>query len=100
MSEQKKQLEEVTLDIKDATVTTFNNVNYYQWNDKISGLSFKWWTMGPLSGQAIGGGIHVHGAHEVFMTDLFPPDNTKWFVGSYNSTLSEVSVSVYAISLT
>jgi hypothetical protein len=100
MSEQKKQLEEVTLDIKDAKVTTFNNVYYYHWDQTISGLYLKWWTLGPVLGQVVSGGIHVHGANEVYMTDSYPPDSTHWFVGSYNSTVSTVSVTVYAISLT
>jgi uncharacterized membrane protein len=51
-------------------------------------------------GQVVGGGIHVHGFHDVEMFDSFPLTAQSWEVGSMNYDGDPVGVEVYAISLT
>lgn len=98
MTQEDKEKSGLQLDVKDAQVSTFGNVNIYQWDSKISGNSgHTWWA--NVGRSVVSGGIHVKGWNRVYMTDSYPVDANTWKIGSYNAGSGSVDVTLYIVAL-
>jgi hypothetical protein len=90
--------EHLELRTEDARVQSFDRVTIHTWETSIK-PGMKAWTMGPLEGTVVSGGIHVHGWFPVHLTDTYPTGPNGWRIGSSNDGNATVDVTLYAITL-
>jgi hypothetical protein len=94
----KQAREDVTLHIKDATVTTAGSVNIYQWDHVVKSGEKVAWTTEALPDPVVSGGLHVHDWYFVVLTDTFPASANQWRIG-VESFDGEATVTVYAVTM-